>query len=49
MRRRAGKEIVSIYRGQRAVSAIYRGVRLVWTAVSSVWRWRDKWRGHEKW
>lgn len=30
-----GKEIITVFRGERAIKAIYRGCQLVWQAVRS--------------
>ena len=30
-----GKSAIAVYKGQRALSFIYRGARLVWQAISS--------------
>lgn len=43
-----GKEISAAYIGRRALSAIYAGSRLVWTAISSCFG-SGFWRGEKPW
>ncbi|WP_270535071.1 MFS transporter [Phocaeicola massiliensis] len=48
------KEVLVIYYGRRAVSAIYKGARLVWMAVrscfgSGYWDGDKPWDGDEYW
>lgn len=51
---KGGKEITAVYIGQRTISAIYKGGRLVWQAVRScfgagLWRNDKPWRNDEGW
>lgn len=48
------KEIVGVYRGERVISAIYRGSQLVWQAIRSCfgagfWRGDKPWIGSDAW
>ena len=43
-----GKEITAAYVGKRALSAVYAGARLVWSAISS-WFGLGYWKGDEPW
>ena len=48
------KEIVGVYRGERVISAIYRGSQLVWQAIRSCfgagyWRGDKPWVGSDAW
>lgn len=47
--RKNGKEISAVYRSGTAIQAIYRGARLVWQAVSSIWTGNHTWKGKEIW
>lgn len=49
-----GKEITAIYIGKRALSAVYVGAKLVWSAVSSCfgsgfWRSDKPWSRTDGW
>ena len=51
---RNGKEVILIYYGKRAVSAVYAGVRLVWQAIrscfgSGAWFNDKPWLNDEGW
>ncbi len=48
MLRSGGKEITGVYIGRRALSAIYVGTRLVWSAISSCFG-SGFWRGDKPW
>lgn len=48
------KEITSIYRGNRTISAIYQGAKLVWEAVRSCfgkgfWTNEKPWNNQDAW
>ena len=43
-----GKEITAVYVGKRALSAVYVGARLVWSAISSCFG-IGYWKGDEPW
>ena len=43
-----GKEITAAYVGKRALSAVYAGARLVWSAISSCFG-LGYWKGDEPW
>lgn len=48
------KEISSVYRGNKAIVAIYKGAKLVWTAISSCfgkgyWINADAWDNQDGW
>ena len=48
------KEISMAYYGSKALSAIYRGAMLVWTAIrscfgSGIWSSEKPWIGADKW
>ena len=43
-----GKEITAAYVGERALSAVYAGARLVWSAISSCFG-LGYWKGDEPW
>ena len=54
MIREGGKDITAVHVGKRALSAVYAGARLVWTAISSCfgsgfWRNDTPWRNDEGW
>ena len=42
-----GKEITAAYVGKRALSAVYAGARLVWSAISSCFG-LGYWKGDER-
>lgn len=42
------KDITGVYIGQRAISAVYVGARLVWSAISSCFG-SGFWRGDKPW
>lgn len=44
-----GHAVTGIFRGSRAVSAVYKGAVLVWEALSSVWRGAERWASSQKW
>ena len=49
-----GKEITAAYVGKRALSAVYAGARLVWSAISSCfglgyWKGDEPWNGSDAW
>lgn len=44
-----GHAVTGIFRGSRAVSAVYHGGRLVWEALSSMWRGAERWASSQKW
>ena len=49
-----GKEITAVYVGKRALSAVYVGARLVWSAISSCcgigdWKGDEPWNGADAW
>lgn len=44
-----GYTVTGIFRGSRAVSAVYKGAVLVWEALSSVWRGAERWASSQKW
>lgn len=49
-----GKEITSIFNGRQAISAIYRGSKLVWQAIRSCfgsgsWVNEKPWLNNEGW
>lgn len=51
---RNGKEITQIFKGNRVISAIYKGTKLVWQAVRSCfgsgsWRNDKPWINDEGW
>lgn len=54
MIREGGKDITAVHVGKRALSAVYAGVRLVWTAISSCfgsgfWRNDTPWSQTDGW
>ena len=51
---KGGKEITAAYVGKRALSALYAGARLVWSAISSCfglgyWKGNEPWNGLDAW
>ena len=42
-------KVTWIGRGQRAIYAVYKGARLVWSKLSDAWWDKDVWRNDEQW
>lgn len=54
MIRKGANEAGGIYIGRKAVTAAYRGARMVWELVSSCfgagyWRGEQRWKGSDGW
>ena len=48
------KEVIAIYSGKKAISAIYRGTKLIWEAISSCfgkgfWSNTAPWKNEDGW
>ncbi len=43
------KDWSAIKLGTKTISAVYRGLKLVWIAVSKYWRRKDIWKRKELW
>lgn len=57
MIKRGDKDVTSIYHGKAVIAAVYKGARLVWTAINSCfgsglwfsgkfWKENDFWKEH---
>lgn len=54
MIRKNNHQAAAVYYGTRAIAAVYRGARLVWTAIrscfgSGVWLSEKNWVDNENW
>ncbi len=46
---RDNRRVGLVQKGSRAIMAIYKGTRLVWSKVASYWRGELVWRGDNTW
>lgn len=42
-------ELESLIINKRPFAYIYQGTKLIWSAVSKIWRDRDKWKDKDVW
>ena len=43
------KKVIFVNFGHQAIYSVYKGMNLVWTKLSDVWRHNDVWRSNEQW
>lgn len=42
-------DVEHIILNNKAFSYVYQGTKLIWSAVSKIWKGRDKWKNNDIW
>lgn len=42
-------DVENIIINNKAFAYVYKGARLIWSAVSRIWKDRDKWKDNDVW